>query len=132
MYPSIVFFKIQNSRPLEIMFLQCNGSWLRVNDMRLLQETLIPGANDRHNSHDDRVLVNSNRRVNLLRVSASTAVSLQLLCLSYFVNRSYNTLSDYITLFLCCIFEYQVDIALKGALKVPNQTQRDFKFNGIF
>lgn len=64
-----------------------------------------------------RVFVNSNRRVTLLRVSASTAVSLQLMWLNYFVNRPYNTLSDYVTLFLCCIFEYQVDTTLKRDIK---------------
>lgn len=64
-----------------------------------------------------RVFVNSNRRVTLLRVSASTAVSRQLMWLNYFVNRPYNTLSDYVTLFLCCIFEYQVDTTLKRDIK---------------
>lgn len=135
MYPNIVFLIIQRSQHLEIMFLQCNGSWLCVNDTGLLQETLIPGAKDRKQSWWQRVLVNSNRRLNLLRVSASTAVSHQLMCLSYFVNRPYNTLSDYVTLFLCYIFEYQVDIALKRGFKRfwsnPERFQIQWHFLGL-
>lgn len=74
---------------------------------------LIPGANDKHNRQMTESSLKSNRSVNLLRVSASTAVSLQLMWLSYFVNRPYNTLPDYVTFLLCCIFEYQVDTTLK-------------------
>lgn len=60
-----------------------------------------------------RVFIKINRRVNLLRGSTSTAVFLQLMWLNYFLN-NLKIHSDYVTLFLCCLFEYKVDSALKS------------------
>lgn len=53
-----------------------------------------------------RGFVNRDRRVTLLRVSASTAVTLQRIWLSYLVNRPYNTL--WLCYFLSCVFQYQL------------------------
>ena len=97
----------------------CSSSWLHISEWSVIAPK-DPQTRCRRQPQQawwQRALVKSNRRVNLLRVSASAAVSLQLMWLNYFVNRLYNILSDYVTLFLCCIFEYQVDTAL----------ERDFK-----